>query len=141
MDKNIHPAGQHREFLAAQPEIFFRYFARDALDFLTAELTEGGGAFILEPVKNSGHCDLMIEALPCRNIPIVSPDQQDNLLTSDISRMIFSMTTFPKNPVEPVIRIRLPANCFFTDISLLVNMNALLLGCMNIEKSQTSKYH
>jgi hypothetical protein len=74
MDNDINPAGEQREIFPAQAEIFLRELARDAFNLIEAELPEIGRAIIFEPIKDGGHGNLMVKALPGRRIPIISPD-------------------------------------------------------------------
>ena len=62
-----------------QAEIFLRELARDAFNLILTELPEIGRAIIFEPIKDGGHGNLIVKALPGRSIPIVSPDHQNDL--------------------------------------------------------------
>src|SRR5664280_503671 len=127
MDNDIKPAGEQSEIFHTQAEIFLSEFTCNAFNLIHAELPEIGRAIIFEPIKDGGHGNLIVKALPGRGSRSFPRITRMIFSISGISRIIFSMTPFPKNPVVPVIMIRLPANCSFTDISLLVNMNSLLL--------------
>jgi hypothetical protein len=79
MDNDINPTGEPREIFHTQAEIFLSEFTCNAFNLIHAELPEIGRAIIFEPIKDGGHGNLIVKALPGRRIPIVSPDHQDDL--------------------------------------------------------------